>query len=491
MDSPAPAGGAEDMLGGIAESMGPMLEKFMAMFKKFQLMFEDFQAMMDGKPRLTDSGIDDDIAKGQHLDVHKKNTLKRWKQVKTRLKDIGDQNSGLIQKANADLGDPLIDPKRKEYLTQSIKSMKEEKTDLTKEKKKLDERLSRLGSSPKDLEAQEAVENKASIDASISEINDMPMNTLTKAASYAPSGTTETEETEMRLSVKPGGDSKATAALFAKLKDLPGVDTRGDSLYLTNVTPAAAQQAVGIIRTAAMENLDKSTTISDHLKKGLRGALEANGDWFGPVENSTTAGEFYDYVKSPDGNVYAQRTDGSKTWRINKNGTYTALDGQYVNGSSKTPQARPTGNVAYNTETRTFGERTGAANEAKETPDQKKTRYITALAKSFELHGGASLDIPEGASWSKIADILVVALEGELFDNNRTSVEIHGGVLEATDTAGSWGGDKNLIDNWDATLRSDPVKAVEQFMAIKTDILDTYSKTGLGGIQADLAKLDT
>jgi len=127
--------------------------------------------------------------------------------------------------------------------------------------------------------------------------------------------------------------------------------------------------------------------------------------------------------------------------------------------------------------------------EATETPDQKNKRYIVALAEAMnETAGGDKIATFDGANddWRIIASKLARTLHDEKFQEALALETENGGTLEATDTnettslirnAVTGGEDRNLLENWENTILTNPEKAVQDFLAI--DPLKNY--TALGG----------
>ncbi len=131
----------------------------------------------------------------------------------------------------------------------------------------------------------------------------------------------------------------------------------------------------------------------------------------------------------------------------------------------------------------------GVKDKPAETPEEKNKRYIVALAEAMnETAGGDNIATFDGANddWRIIASKLARTLHDEKFQEALALETENGGTLEATDTnettslirnAVTGGEDRNLLENWENTILTNPEKAVQDFLAI--DPLKNY--TALGG----------
>ncbi len=112
-----------------------------------------------------------------------------------------------------------------------------------------------------------------------------------------------------------------------------------------------------------------------------------------------------------------------------------------------------------------------------ETPEQKNSRHIIALAEALnEVAGSNAIDIDKKNDWKIIASEVAHKLESDAF-KTALALQIDDGVLEATDTSqgSSWltgyFADANVLENWKEAVLTNPVVAVEKFLGI-----DPYKK---------------
>jgi hypothetical protein len=414
MDStPLPASEAEKGgLGSAAEAMrkdfAPHLKKFMSMLKELKLWIDDFKASMDGGERLTDAGIDEDIASGnpEHRAKYKKKAMERWKTNDKELKDLGDETSGRLGDALTKM--KTADPESEEgkALAVNIQTLRDRRTDLTKRQKKIEKRLNSLGvadvkktvedeikkekeeaeKKEKEAKAKEAAENlekTEKAESAVKTINNVPKNDFVNA-SY-------TEASGLRL--EPKGAQKFNDKLAAKLKALPGAivktATGKDTVYTTDISPENITRVVDIIKGEAVSIIDDNTVLKANEKKGLKAALAANGEWTEPI--SSPGGNQYNYIQAKDGTVYAQNVDGSSTWAFDGSDFEETKDGTYFSGELGDLVKKPsdTSSMTYDAETKTWVAMSKEANEARKVAIKTAGEtYIKGRSDYSSTYGG-------------------------------------------------------------------------------------------------------
>ena len=321
---------------------GKGFESLMKMISEVMLFVNDLKAQMSNGelPRLTDNGIDQDINNGRHLEKHKKNALSQWKATRARLEEIGtDDSKGKISKLRTELenlhkaGDPEKNGKRMQEITDTIKDLKEQRTELLERKAKLESRLARLGLDPeKDLQEAEEKEKNEITKGVVDGVNSMPMNDIAVAS----------DEGDKGVLIKPKSGS-FDPKIADKLKAIDGavVDAAaGDgSIYIENPTAGNTAEVLAVIRSASSENIDSASSLAPHEKKGLKGAMESQGDWFGPIAVGNIS---YQYIQLPDGEVYAQSTVDGDTWKYEPGSKdFMRVQLQYLNGETGALERTP------------------------------------------------------------------------------------------------------------------------------------------------------
>lgn len=321
---------------------GKGFESLMKMIGEVMLFINDLKAQLSNGelPRLTDKGIDQDIDNGRHLEKHKKNALSQWKATRARLEEIGtDDSKGKIGELRTELQDlhnesnPEKNDKRMNEITDTIKDMKEQRTELVERKAKLESRLARLGLDPeKDLQEAEEKEKNEITKGVVDGVNSMPMNDIAVAS----------DEGNKGVLIKPKSGS-FDPKIADKLKSIDGavVDVAaGDgSIYIENPTAGNTAEVLAVIRSASSENIDSASSLAPHEKKGLKGAMESQGDWFGPIAVGDIS---YQYIQLPDGEVYAQSTVDGDTWKYEPGSKdFMRVQLQYLNGETGALERTP------------------------------------------------------------------------------------------------------------------------------------------------------
>ncbi|MBM3231027.1 hypothetical protein FJZ28_01745 [Candidatus Peregrinibacteria bacterium] len=348
------------------EDIGDAFKKLLDAFEKLAKFFEDFNAMRSkGKiPRVSDAGINDDIVKGRHFDHHMNATKTALAEVNSELKSIGtdaDPNSS-IGKLIAQSKLPAASQTDKQNLDQQIQEMRQRRTELIKDKQKLDKRMQLLKDNepPDHKEKREkadrdaAEQKKQLLEGGASKVNNLPLNDIAKA---------EVSGDTLKLTPKTGGRFSSD---IAKKLEAAGAKKVDNTYILENPTKESADAVTNVIRDAAIANIDKSNSIWNTDKDGIRGALQKSGDWHGPETFSN--GLQIDYIQAPNGKFYAQSTTGKTTYEFNGK-EFVELKDQCFDGASKTLKPRVDGQV-YDKEKRTF--KTPTAEEKKATKQKQE-----------------------------------------------------------------------------------------------------------------------
>ena len=132
-------------------------DQFMEFVKKIIDLIGDIQMMLDGKdpsaPGVDDKRIDNDISRDKHLDLHKKNSVVRLKEVDIRIAELGSESGGGELGAARQMVDELSSASSAETeegkstlqkAKTSLKQLQEEQKKLETEQKKLEGRLKNI-----------------------------------------------------------------------------------------------------------------------------------------------------------------------------------------------------------------------------------------------------------------------------------------------------------------------------------------------------------
>jgi hypothetical protein len=457
-----------DSLSSLGDQLKPGLEQLMAFLKEFKVMIDDFSAKMNGDERITDAGILEDI-KGNDMptgrkDIYKKKAFDKWKAVDSEIKKIDGTpgTKGSMDKAVEELDDPTKTPEEREALLQKVSSLRERRDDLIKKRTVLKERFDALNTDPnKMLQVEEAAaeveKQKIGTDA-VDAINNMSLNNLVKAAIVSD-----------KLTIS-NSSNPIPADIQQKLMAVPGSETGVNAVSFKDLDKAGADQIVNIIREAS---LAKNATPQ------VKDAMATPGDWFGPDAKG------FNITQAKDGKIYRQSPDGLNTDVMDK-GKFVTTGAQYLDGATGKLAARPNDpSQAYNTETHSYGERTGAAAETKETPDAKNLRYIKAVVKAFSDAGGKSIDT--SGTHKEIATNLYNALQNNEFGDT-LELWLDGDRLEATDE-GMFESVDMTTASFGTKLKDGDIVSFVQFLVGKSFPEAKYDETSGDAIRSIQASL--